>query len=89
MKAVLIYGIAPNTTMESLVAAFPRHKAVIEEFAARGDVLGIGSFSDRTGALGIFKTRDAAESFVKADPLVLEGLVGSHKIKEWADMFER
>jgi hypothetical protein len=88
MKAVLIYGIAPNTTMESLVAAFPRHKALIDEFSARGDVLGIGSFSDRTGALAIFKTRDAAESFVKADPLVLEGLVGSYELKEWADIFQ-
>ncbi|HEY8193702.1 MAG TPA: YciI family protein [Hyphomicrobium sp.] len=88
MKAVLIYGIASNTTMESLVAAFPRHKALIDEFSARGDVLGIGSFSDRTGALAIFKTRNAAEAFVKADPLVLEGLVGSYELKEWADIFQ-
>jgi uncharacterized protein YciI len=35
--------------------------------------------------MGIFKTRAAAEQFVKEDPFILEGLVKSFVIRDWDD----
>jgi uncharacterized protein YciI len=46
--------------------------------------LGIGPFLDG-GNMAIFKTRDSAEAFAKEDPFILEGLVKSFVIKDWAD----
>jgi len=83
MKAVVI-GEASGATMEAIMAVYPRHKAVVDEFKARGDVIGIGAFADR-GNMGIFRTRAAAEEFVAKDPFVLEGLVKSYVIRDWND----
>ena len=38
---------------------YPRHKAVVDSFVERGEVIGIGPFADR-GNMAIFKTREAA-----------------------------
>ena len=46
------------------MAVYPRHKQVVDRFAAQGVVLGIGPFSDGEN-MAIFKTRDAAEAFSK------------------------
>jgi len=85
MKAVIIYE--PGTaTMDAIMAVFPRHKLLIDEFAARGEVIGIGAFGGGgQGSMGIFKDRAAAEAFVARDPFVLEGLVGKHRIHDWSD----
>ncbi|HEY7173021.1 MAG TPA: YciI family protein [Vicinamibacterales bacterium] len=83
MKAVVI-GESSGATMEQVMAVYPRHKAVVDAFVARGDVIGIGPFSDR-GNMAIFRSREAAEAFVKQDPFVLEGLVKSYAIREWGD----
>lgn len=83
MKAVFI-GESSGATMEQIMAVYPRHKAVVEVFVARGDVIGIGPFADR-GNMAIFRSRAAAEEFVKQDPFVLEGLVKSFVIREWKD----
>ncbi len=84
MKAVVIYE--PGTaSMDTIMAAFPRHKVIVDAFAARGEVLGIGAFAGREGSMGIFKDRAAAEAFVAQDPFVLEGLVATYKIRDWAD----
>ena len=69
MKAVLI-GESSGASMEAIMAVYPRHKAVVEEFKARGEVIGIGPFADR-GNMGIFRTREAAEAFAKEDPFIL------------------
>jgi uncharacterized protein YciI len=85
MKAVVFYE-SGSTPMEAFQAVFPRHKVVFEAFAARGEVLGIGTFEGgRDGSMAIFKDRASAEAFVKQDPFVLEGLVGKHTIKDWND----
>jgi uncharacterized protein len=84
MKAVVI-GIGSGASMDVIMAAFPRHKALVDEFVARGDVIGIGPFADRGGSLAIFRSREAAEQFVKRDPFILEGLIESFDIREWAD----
>ena len=83
MKAVVI-GESSGATMEQVMAVYPRHKAVVDTFVARGDVIGIGPFADR-GNMAIFRTREAAEAFTKQDPFILEGLVKSFAIRDWND----
>ena len=84
MKAVVIYE--PGTaSMDAIMAVFPRHKALIDQFDARGEVIGIGAFAGGRGSMGIFKDRVAAESFVAQDLFVLEGLVTKRRILDWSD----
>jgi hypothetical protein len=83
MKYVVL-GVASGATMEQIMAAYPRHKELVDEFVSRGVVIGIGRFTDR-GNMGIFRTREAAEEFVARDPFNLEGLVGEYTIREWSD----
>jgi uncharacterized protein YciI len=83
MKTVVI-GESSGTTMESIMAVFPRHKKIVDKFIAQGVVIGIGPFTDR-GNMAIFRTREAAEAFSKEDPFILEGLVKSFVIKDWDD----
>ena len=85
MKAVIIYD--PGTaSMDAIMKVFPRHKLLIDEFAARGEVIGIGAFGGGgQGSMGIFRDRAAAEAFVARDPFVLEGLVAKYRIHDWSD----
>ena len=83
MKAVVI-GEASGVTMETIMHVYPRHKAIVDKYIAKGEVIGIGPFTDR-GNMAIFRTRAAAEEFVKEDPFILEGLVKSFVIREWND----
>jgi uncharacterized protein YciI len=83
MKTVVI-GESSGATMEAIMAVYPRHKAIVDKYVERGDVIGIGPFDDR-GNMAIFKTRSAAEQFVKEDPFILEGLVKSFVIRDWND----
>ena len=45
MKAVVI-GEPSGMSMEEISKVFTRHKAVVDKFLARGDVIGIGPFAD-------------------------------------------
>jgi hypothetical protein len=83
MKSVVI-GESSGASMETIMAVYPRHKQVVDTFINRGEVIGIGPFADR-GNMAIFKTRKAAEAFVKQDPFILEGLVKSFVIRDWND----
>jgi uncharacterized protein len=83
VKAVLI-GESSGASMDQIMAVYPRHKAVVETFKARGEVIGIGPFADR-GNMGIFRTREAAEAFARLDPFILEGLIKSYAIRDWND----
>ena len=83
MKAVVI-GKASGATMETIMSVYPRHKAIVDKYRAKGEVIGIGPF-DNMGNMAIFKTREAAEAFVKEDPFVLEGMVKSFVIRDWND----
>ena len=64
---------------------YPRHRAFVDEFAKGGQIWMIGTFDDpmRTGSMGVFRTREAAEDFIAHDPFVVEGLVYEHEIREW------
>jgi uncharacterized protein len=70
--------------MDTILADYPRHKTVVNKYVNNGDIIGIGPFADR-GNMAIFKTRAAAEQFVKEDPFILEGLVKSTIIRDWND----
>ena len=83
MKAVVI-GESSGATMETIMSVYPRHKAIVDKYIAKGEVVGIGPFADR-GNMSIFRTRAAAEEFVKEDPFILEGLVKSFAIRDWND----
>jgi uncharacterized protein YciI len=83
MKTVVI-GESSGASMEAIMAVYPRHKAVVEVYKGRGEVIGIGPFADR-GNMAIFRSREAAEAFVKEDPFILEGLVKSYAIRDWND----
>ena len=85
MKAVLFYEIAPGKTRDDAMAIYPRHKAYLDAFIARKEILAIGPFADpqKDGSMGVFINRAIAEAFVKQDPFILEGLVGKYTIKDW------
>lgn len=83
MKFVVL-GEPSGATMDEIMAVYPRHKALVDEFVARGEVIGIGPFESR-GNMAIFRTREAAEAFVRQDPFALEGLVKSYTIRGWND----
>jgi uncharacterized protein len=83
MKAVVI-GEASGVTMETIMNVYPRHKAVVDKYVARGEVIGIGPFTDM-GNMAIFRTRDAAEQFATEDPFILEGIVKTFVIRDWND----
>ena len=83
MKTVVI-GEPSGVSMENILSVYPRHKIIVNKYIERGEVIGIGPFMDR-GNMAIFKTRAAADSFVKEDPFILEGLVKSFTIHEWDD----
>jgi uncharacterized protein len=85
MKAVVI-GEGSGAPMETIMAVYPRHKTIVDKYIEAGDVIGIGPFTDSVrGNMAIFKTRAAAESFVKEDPFILEGLIRSFVIRDWMD----
>ena len=83
MKFVVL-GESSGATMEQVMAVYPRHKALADQFIAKGEVIGMGPFADR-GNMAIFRTRAAAERFVREDPFALQGLVKSYTIREWND----
>jgi len=83
VKAVFI-GEGAGASLDTIMAVYPRHKAVVDVFKARGEIIGIGPFMDG-GNMGIFRTRAAAEAFAKEDPFILEGLVKTFVIREWND----
>jgi uncharacterized protein YciI len=35
--------------------------------------------------MALFRSRDAAEAFAKADPFLLEGVVAEYQVKDWGD----
>jgi uncharacterized protein YciI len=85
MKTVILYETA-GAPMDKIMATFPRHKVVLDAFAARGEIIGIGAFDGGGhGSMGIFRNRAAAEAFVAQDPFVQEGLVAKVRIHEWSD----
>lgn len=86
MLFVLI-GSSAGKTREEIMDIYPRHKALLDQFIARGEVVGVGPFTDRGGGnMALFRSRAAAETFAKSDPFFLEGAVKEYQLKEWGDI---
>jgi uncharacterized protein YciI len=85
-RAVVLYASSPDV-LELAPVHFPAHKARLDEFAAAGTLVGVGTFGDPVtqGSMAIFTSRAAAEAFVAEDPFVLNGVVASYEIRDWDD----
>ncbi len=82
----VVIGSGAGRTREEIMAIYPRHKANADQFIARGEVVGIGPFTDPGGGnMGIFRSRAAAEAFAKSDPFFLEGVIREYQIRDWGD----
>jgi uncharacterized protein len=82
----VVIGSSAGKSLAEVMAVYPRHKAFLDQFLARGEVVGVGPFTDAGGGnMALFRTRDAAEAFAKGDPFLLEGLVKEYEIKDWGD----
>lgn len=82
----VVIGSRSGMTREEIMAIFPRHKAFLDQFIARGEVVGVGPFTDAGGGnMALFRSREAAEAFAKEDPFLLEGVVKEYQIKDWGD----
>ncbi len=87
MKYVLLYESVPGF-LEKVPAHIEEHRALWKRFHQDGTLLLVGPFTDEPagGALGVFRTREAAEAFVSQDPFVKHGLVARHTIREWYEV---
>ena len=82
----VVIGSSAGKTREEIMAIYPRHKAFLEQFVARGEVVGVGPFTDPGGGnMAIFRSRAAAEAFANSDPFLLEGAAKEYEIKDWGD----
>lgn len=81
-----VIGTSAGKPRDEVMAIFPRHKAFLDQFFARGEIVGIGPFTDPGGGnMALFRNRAAAEEFAKSDPFYLEGAVKEYRIKDWGD----
>ena len=81
-----VIGSSAGKSRQEIMAVYPRHKAFLEQFVARGEVVGVGPFTDAGGGnMALFRSRAAAEAFAKGDPFFLEGLVQEYQVKDWGD----
>jgi uncharacterized protein YciI len=82
----VVIGSSAGKSLAEIMAVYPRHKAFLEQFLSRGEVVGVGPFTDAGGGnMALFRTRAAAEAFANGDPFLLEGLVKEYEIKDWGD----
>ena len=81
-----VIGSSAGKTRDEIMAVYPRHKAFLEPFVARGEVVGVGPFTDPGGGnMALFRNRAAAEAFAAGDPFFLEGVVKEYQLKDWGD----
>jgi uncharacterized protein YciI len=85
---VLLYESADNVVANA-PAHFPAHKARLDEFHARGELLMVGAFGDpqAEGSMAIFRSRQSAEEFVRDDPFVRAGVIKAWRLRQWNEIF--
>ncbi len=86
-KFVLLYESADDVASKA-PAQFPAHKARLDEFRARGELLMVGTFGDpqAEGSMAVFRSRAGAEEFAAGDPFVLTGVVRAWHLRQWNEV---
>ena len=65
----VVIGSGAGKSRDEIMAIYPRHKSFLDQFVARGEVVGVGPFTDSSGGnMALFRSREAAEAFAKEDP---------------------
>jgi len=86
VKYALLYESAADVA-ERAPEHFDAHRAHWQRFLDDGTLLMIGPFRPSgDGAMSVFRTREAAESFARGDPFVLHGLVTRWTVHEWFEV---
>ena len=81
-----VIGSNAGKTRDAILTIYPRHKAFLDQFLARGEVVGVGPFNDPGGGnMALFRSRTAAQAYAASDPFFLEGVVKEYQIREWGD----
>lgn len=90
MRYVVTYDAAEDV-LPKAQAQYGAHAARARDFHARGELLMIGVFEDAQadGALGIFRTRQAAEEFIRDNPFVVHGVVRAWHIRGWHEVLDQ
>ena len=83
MKYVLLYEPGGEDSPAKARLHFPEHVAAWEAYRRDGTLLLIGPFTDGSGAMAVFTTREAAEQFAREDPFVRHGAVSGWSVREW------
>jgi uncharacterized protein YciI len=89
MKYVMSYR-AVDDFLPLAQQHYPAHAARVQEFAARGDLLLVGTFDEPMNgeAMGVFTTREAAEEFIAGDPFVQHGVVADWSVRPWNEVLQ-
>ena len=95
MRYVLMFETRYASLEDALRQVAPEiraHLARTREFHARRVLLDAGAFRDADAPLStmaIFTSREAAQEYAPGNPFVLNGMVKSWSIHEWADALGR
>ncbi len=84
MRYVLFYESADDVA-DRAPLHFEAHRAWWKGFHERGELLLVGPFSDRSGAMSVFTTAESAKEFAEGDPFVTNGLVREWYVREWME----
>ena len=60
------------------------HLGLASQYKRDGRLVMGGAYSDMSGAVAVFRTREDAQAFVDSDPYVKNGIVTKHMIQEWS-----
>jgi hypothetical protein len=73
--------------MSKVPVHYPAHAALASAAHERGELLLIGLLDDPPSgeSMAVFASREAAERFVAEDPFVEHGVVGSWRLRPWAE----
>jgi uncharacterized protein YciI len=84
---VVFYEAAPDA-VALIPEQYPAHRARVDEFHARGELVMVGTFGDpiAEGSMAVFRTREGAEEFVADDPFVTSGVVARWYFREWNEV---
>jgi uncharacterized protein YciI len=88
MKYVLSYEPGGPDMPAKARLHFPEHAASWDAFRRDGSLLLIGPFTDGSGAMAVFTSREAAEEFARQDPFVLHGVVSGWTVREWNEALQ-